>query len=572
MIVFNNMKINYKLNNNMKYLILILALFLSVSTVRSQWVSNFNPNPQADLNFSTAKGNAIAVDGAGYSYVTGYCSELFGNNDVVVIKYDLEGDTVWARSYDGTAHSNDEGTGICVDSYGNVYIVGSTQSSGRHYDVTILKYTPEGSLEWAKLYYSFDGYREDKGLDIAIDAEGYIYVTGYTSDGDSKQDMVTIKYDSDGNVIWTRLEDGEDEDNSHAQGLCLVVGPAGNVFVGGFITTDSTGTDMAVVKYDTEGTLQWIRTVNGGNNEEDKAWGIVVDASENVFITGYVTTSVDNTDCFTAKYNSAGTIQWSTTYNGSGNSTDKAWGIVVDTDGTVYITGQYTAAYENTNYLTIKYSSSGTALWTSSYNGTGNGTDIAGAVGILPNPNNTTSIVVTGKSWGILPNYDYATVKYNSTNGQQTSVKRYSMNGVTNDIAKDLAISEDKVYLTGYSQLFVEDSPSEQAYISTMMLDFGNESEMVTGSNLPEKFMLHQNYPNPFNPSTTIKFDVSNKSDVKLAIYDMLGKEVDVLVNQQLEPGSYTISYTNKNLASGVYFYQLRAGEFKEIKKMTLIK
>jgi hypothetical protein len=91
-------------------------------------------------------------------------------------------------------------------------------------------------------------------------------------------------------------------------------------------------------------------------------------------------------------------------------------------------------------------------------------------------------------------------------------------------------------------------------------------------SNTPSSFSLHQNYPNPFNPSTTIKFEISNSGLVKLVVYDMLGKTVDILVNQNLEPGSYSINYTNKNLYSGVYFYELTAGDFKDIKKMSLIK
>ena len=85
-------------------------------------------------------------------------------------------------------------------------------------------------------------------------------------------------------------------------------------------------------------------------------------------------------------------------------------------------------------------------------------------------------------------------------------------------------------------------------------------------------FNLNQNYPNPFNPSTTIGFDIPQSSNVKLVIYDMLGKVVDILVNKQMDAGSYSISYTNHNLSSGIYFYELNAGTYRDIKRMTLIK
>ncbi|HMT12570.1 MAG TPA: T9SS type A sorting domain-containing protein, partial [Ignavibacteria bacterium] len=97
-------------------------------------------------------------------------------------------------------------------------------------------------------------------------------------------------------------------------------------------------------------------------------------------------------------------------------------------------------------------------------------------------------------------------------------------------------------------------------------------SELITENNTPQSFTLHQNYPNPFNPSTSIKFELSEASDVKLAVYDMLGRENEVLINQYLTPGSYTFSFSGSNLSSGIYFYELRAGSYRDIKKMTLVK
>ena len=96
---------------------------------------------------------------------------------------------------------------------------------------------------------------------------------------------------------------------------------------------------------------------------------------------------------------------------------------------------------------------------------------------------------------------------------------------------------------------------------------------------IPSAFSLHQSYPNPFNPSTNIRFDIPKTSDVKLIIYDILGKEITTLVNEQLHPGAYEVEWDGSNYTSGVYFYKLetmpngrQAEGFSETKRMVLVK
>ena len=88
----------------------------------------------------------------------------------------------------------------------------------------------------------------------------------------------------------------------------------------------------------------------------------------------------------------------------------------------------------------------------------------------------------------------------------------------------------------------------------------------------PLVFALEQNYPNPFNPSTTIHYQVPDKGLVTLKVYDVLGKEAAVLVNEQKDPGSYSVNFNAAELASGVYFYQIKAGDFVKTKKMILLR
>lgn len=109
------------------------------------------------------------------------------------------------------------------------------------------------------------------------------------------------------------------------------------------------------------------------------------------------------------------------------------------------------------------------------------------------------------------------------------------------------------------------------------VMNVGKGSYFPTGINnnntgIPTGFALSQNYPNPFNPVTNINFSIPERSFVKLAVYDMLGREVTLLANGDFDAGNYTIDYDASKLTSGIYFYTISAGSFKETKKMMLVK
>jgi len=96
----------------------------------------------------------------------------------------------------------------------------------------------------------------------------------------------------------------------------------------------------------------------------------------------------------------------------------------------------------------------------------------------------------------------------------------------------------------------------------------------LINSNVPENYFLSQNYPNPFNPSTKINYKIKSSGVVSLKVFDLLGKEVAALINEKQNAGSYAVDFNSAefNLPSGIYFYTLNAGEFKETKKMVLVK
>uniref|UniRef100_A0A832DIC8 T9SS type A sorting domain-containing protein n=1 Tax=Ignavibacterium album TaxID=591197 RepID=A0A832DIC8_9BACT len=99
-----------------------------------------------------------------------------------------------------------------------------------------------------------------------------------------------------------------------------------------------------------------------------------------------------------------------------------------------------------------------------------------------------------------------------------------------------------------------------------------NLVESQSFSQLPFEFSLEQNYPNPFNPSTVIHYSISENQLVNLTVYDLLGNEVAILVNEYKEPGSHSIEFNVTDLSSGIYYYKLSAGDFVNIKKMIFVK
>jgi hypothetical protein len=101
---------------------------------------------------------------------------------------------------------------------------------------------------------------------------------------------------------------------------------------------------------------------------------------------------------------------------------------------------------------------------------------------------------------------------------------------------------------------------------------FGNGEKETEKEILPTEYTLYQNYPNPFNPTTTIKYDLPNSSDVSLIIYDILGRKVKALINEKQQAGRYEVQFDASNLSSGVYIYQLVSEKFISSKKMILLK
>jgi len=356
----------------------------------------------------------------------------------------------WVQEYHGTANGGDISKSIATDKSGNVYITGSGINYVTGSDITTIKYNSQGILQWVQTYNgTSNGY--DRGNYIKIDQLGNVFVSGFSSNVGTNNDMTTIKYNSEGVQQWIKIFNGSS--NGPDEAFSLDLDKDGNIYITGYSSNIGTSSDMTTIKYNSEGKQQWVKFLNGtGGSFRDESKSITVDDSANIYVTGFSSSST-NRDMTTLKYNSEGIQQWIKKYNGTENSSDEAHSIAISSTYDIYITGYSFNMGTRYDYTTIKYSSTGVQLWIQNYNGTGNEDDFAYAMDI----DNLGNIYITGQSKGLENhyNYDFATVKYNSL-GIQQWVQRF---GESNDFdyASNIVVGKfGNVFVTGvasYSNL-----------------------------------------------------------------------------------------------------------------------
>jgi hypothetical protein len=321
-------------------------------------------------------------------------TEFIRRADMFVVKYDPNGQVLWAKSAGG---SEDEyARDIAVDARGNVYVIGEFKSDSltlgsttlrrkgegdffRKSDIFIVKYDPNGQVLWAK---SVGGDDDEHAQSIVVDAGGNVYVTGkFESDtltfgpitlrNVGGLDIFLVKYDPNGQVLWATSAGGSEENKN--QGFVIILGQkypnitvdaSGNVYLAGSfssstLTFGSTTlrnagkSDIFLVKYDPNGQLLWAKSVGGEGDEEPR--GIAVDAQGNIYITGYFgsynltigSTTLRSTkgieglssDIFVMKYGPNGQVVWAKSIGGWANEGGED--ITVDASGNIYVTGTF---------------------------------------------------------------------------------------------------------------------------------------------------------------------------------------------------------------------------------------
>jgi hypothetical protein len=326
-----------------------------------QWVKQFG----ATVSITVA---GIAVDKTtGDVFVTGVTPAALdgqtfaGGNDLYLMKFDTNGNWQWTRLR-GSA-SNEYAAGVAVDTAGNAYVAGYTESgfdgnsnSGLD-DIFLVKYDAAGNWQWTQQRGTAN---TDMAFGVATYNDGlgtiFVYVVGYTSgslDGITPQngDVALVAYDSNGNWQWTQLHGS----TGIEYGTAITVDGSGNIYYTGYtFGTFEPGysyvgpyADGIVSKCTSTGNTIWRKQIGAAGQE--MMTGVAVDSGGNVYVTGFTNANIfatellhplngANNDILLIKYNSAGTFQWGRqpgTWWG-----DAAAGVVVDASGTISLTGQ----------------------------------------------------------------------------------------------------------------------------------------------------------------------------------------------------------------------------------------
>jgi len=251
----------------------------------------------------------------------------------------------WARCYNGPANDWDAALAIAVDDSGFVYVTGVDRGIGTGQDYATIKYASDGSVVWIKRFAGPSNNNEG-GTDIAVDAEQNVYVTG----------KFTVKYNDNGDTIWVR-----DWIDPFYAAVRIVLGDS--VF---YLGGSSLG-DYATIKYDANGNLLWQRLYSGPASDTDQLNDLVLDSQGSVIVTGQSRGLGTNWDFATVKYSPNGDTVWVRRYSGPAPpqepNTDFAYAIAVDDADNVYVTGWSKSTTGIPQCFTIKYSPNGDSLW-----------------------------------------------------------------------------------------------------------------------------------------------------------------------------------------------------------------
>jgi uncharacterized delta-60 repeat protein len=416
------------------FLLFLLTNISSFAQISEQWKVNYSS--KGDYS---AKYTCIAKDKFGNFYVGGYLVAIDNNRDYLVAKLNSNGDSLWTRSFRGTDNSADEVNAIAVDKNANVYITGFANGQGTGNDILTIKLNTNGDTLW-KRFYNHTANDDDNGNSIAVDTLGNVFVTG-ESDGNStsvdNSDYITIKYDASGNLLWSNRygitgTDRAEKVLTDLLGNCYVTGRAYN----------GSNDNYATIKYNSAGVQQWVKTYDGGS--DDRAQAMAIDSSYAfIYVTGRSDNS-SNDDIVTLKYSvTAGTLSWTKVYNNVDD--DRGVSITVDAAANIYVSGESdgdASGNRNWNFVTIKYASTSVQQWVRSFNSNASNEDTPIEIYAA----SSGDVYVCGQSDidanATTTNFNITTLKYNSAGTLQWT-KTFAGNAVATGGAEAMLLANN---------------------------------------------------------------------------------------------------------------------------------
>ncbi|NOS84288.1 MAG: T9SS type A sorting domain-containing protein, partial [Ignavibacteria bacterium] len=531
----------YIIKNTLLSGIFFLSFFVSpaASQPSVEWARRYKVhNDSKDVVFY------VKTDGFGNCYSAGLSTDsttgLFISN-IVIFKFSPSGEELWQIRTNGFHFS--AFTGFLIDAEGSSYISGTGGNMGGT-SYTTMKYNSSGTLQWAKEY---TGNLNSSNSPNAVfrDGSGNIVVTGNTREG-ANTDIATVKYSSTGEEMWVRRF--SEPGNFYQSGNAVCTDNGGNVYVTGTSTINNQTTELITIKYDPLGQQQWVKRYSGSAGLNAEGNKIITDNLNNIYVIGKSRETGSGYDVCIIKYDPSGNQLWLRIVDIPGSENVYIWEFISDGAGNLIIHGQGGLIG---NFL-LKYTSTGDNLWIR---------DVTEDMYHMDMDNKGNIYIAAHDQESA-----YHILKYTPQGTRQWKVAYPDTVGKDN-IIFTLSLDNAGNIFTGGA---IGISGTEIECVTVKFSDPTGIQQINEG--VPGTFSLSQNYPNPFNPTTTIKFDITEESSVKVVIYDMLGREIYTLVNETMIAGSYKVDFNASDLASGTYFYRINAGDFSDIKKMILIK
>jgi hypothetical protein len=364
-----------------------------------------------------------------------------------------------------------------------------------------------------------------------------------------------VKTDESGDTIWTKTYGGSYNDFGRSLQQTT---DGGYIIVGDTRSFGAGGTDVWLIRADENGDTLWTKTFGGTGYEfgysvnQTTDGGFVIGASTSPF-------GGSNSDLYLIKTDENGDTIWTRTYGGS-NWEDGGYCQQTTDGGYIFLGITYPFGAGGPDVYLVKTNENGDTLWTKTYGGSGQDWGFS----IQQTLDN--GYIITGhtNSYGA-GEEDVWIIKTNE-NGDTVWTK--TLGGSGNDWGYSIQQTLDGGYvITGRTESFGAGD------FDVWLIKLEPDSTVSVKDNLIIfNYGLQQNYPNPFNPSTIISYQIPHQGFVTLKIFDVLGSEVAVIVNEEKLSGNYEIEFNATDFPSGIYFYQLRAGSFVETKKMILLK
>jgi len=357
-------------------------------------------------------GLSVFLDDGGFCRVAGQRSVQSPPStgpDVLVLEYDPQGNLLWSASHDGSG-GIDIGVDVAVDADGNVYVAALSAGSGTGWDVLALKYDGDGNELWAR---RFDGPAggDDRPAGVAVDAAGDVYVAGTASVLSSfGDDLVLIKYDAAGTELWTELIDGGVGGPDRAAALALDSG--GHPYVAGrLLTPPGTEWHAAVVKLLPDGSHDWTGTADhpsAGIVETVRGLAVAGDGSAYLLATG-------SDDALTARFDPSGTLAWDELHDGVSIADLAARPLAVDEAGDAYVVASDFIPGRGHDFLTYRLAAEdGAVVWEQFFGEDGEEADDR-PIAVVVDPTGGILVGGTVRPGGLPFENDWAIVKYAGT-------------------------------------------------------------------------------------------------------------------------------------------------------------